>query len=163
LAAELNRFPSFEYIFLTLTLFMTVTSGDQVVVHYTGKLTDGQVFDSSAGKDPLQFEMGAGQLIPGFEAAVVNLKIGDSTTVEIKAEDAYGVRNPQLMLEVGKEQVPPDMKPEVGQSLQVQTQTGEVANVTVAEVRESSIILDANHPLAGKDLVFDIELVAVNP
>jgi len=142
---------------------MAVTSGDQVVVHYTGKLADGQVFDSSAGKEPLQFEMGAGQLIPGFEAAVVNLNIGDSTTVEIKAEDAYGARNPQLMLEVGKEQVPPDMKPEVGQNLQVQTQTGEVANVMVAEIREESIVLDANHPLAGQDLVFDIELVAVNP
>jgi peptidylprolyl isomerase len=141
---------------------MAVKNGDNVKVHYTGKLKDGSVFDSSRDREPLAFQLGAGQLIPGFEKAVVGMEVGDSTSVEIPPKDAYGDRNPEMIIEVSKQQVPPDLNPQVGQTLQVQQGNGQVANVVVHEVKSESIVLDANHPLAGKDLVFDIELVSVS-
>lgn len=140
---------------------MAVKNGDNVKVHYTGKFKDGSVFDSSRDREPLTFQLGAGQIIPGFEQAVVGMSVGDSTTIEIAPKDAYGDRNPEMMIEVSNEQVPPDLKPQIGQTLQVQQGNGQVANVVVAEIKPESIVLDANHPLAGKDLVFDIELVEV--
>lgn len=140
---------------------MAVKEGDNVKVHYTGKFKDGSVFDSSRDREPLTFQLGSGQLIPGFEKAVVGMEVGDSTTVEIEPKDAYGDRNPEMLIEVSKQQVPPDLNPQVGQTLQVQQGNGQVANVVVHELKPESIVLDANHPLAGKDLVFDIELVSV--
>jgi peptidylprolyl isomerase len=139
---------------------MAVKNGDNVKVHYTGKLKDGSVFDSSRDREPLAFQLGSGQLIPGFEKAVVGMEVGDSTTVEIEPKDAYGDRNPDMLIEISKQQVPPDLDPQVGQALQVQQGNGQVANVVVHELKPESIVLDANHPLAGKDLVFDIELVS---
>ncbi len=138
---------------------MSAKKGDKVKVHYTGKLRDGSVFDSSRERQPLEFELGAGQLIPGFESAVMGMNAGDSITVEIAPKDAYGDRDPQMMIEVPQTQVPEGMNPQVGQTLQVQQGNGQVANVVVAELRDESIILDANHPLAGKELIFEIELV----
>lgn len=138
---------------------MSAKKGDKVKVHYTGKLRDGSVFDSSRERQPLEFELGAGQLIPGFESAVMGMNTGDSTTVEIAPKDAYGDRDPEMMIEVPQTQVPEGMNPQVGQTLQVQQGNGQVANVVVAELRDESIILDANHPLAGKELIFEIELV----
>jgi len=140
---------------------MAVQNGDNVKVHYTGKLKDGSVFDSSRDREPLAFQLGSGQLIPGFEKAVIGMEVGDSTTVEIAPKDAYGDRNPEMLIEVSKQQVPADLNPQVGQTLQVQQGNGQVANVVVHELKPESIVLDANHPLAGKNLVFDIELVSV--
>lgn len=140
---------------------MPAKKGDQVKVHYTGKLKDGSVFDSSKDREPLAFELGAGQIIPGFEEAVMGMDQGDSTTVEIAPKDAYGDHNPEMLIEVDKAQVPEGMNPQVGQMLQVQRGDGGVSNVVVNEVKDASIVLDANHPLAGKDLIFEIELVEV--
>ncbi|MBF2063132.1 MAG: peptidylprolyl isomerase [Calothrix sp. C42_A2020_038] len=135
--------------------------GDTVTVHYTGKLTDGTVFDSSNGGDPLEFTIGSGQLIPGFEEAVVGMNAGDSKTTHIPVEQAYGSYRPDMVIEVDREQMPAELEPEVGQQLQIQQPTGQVIPVVVTDVSESTITLDANHPLAGEDLVFDIELVGI--
>ncbi len=140
---------------------MPAKNGDNVQVHYTGKLKDGSVFDSSREREPLAFQLGEGQIIPGFESAVVGMSEGDSTTIEIAPKDAYGERKEDMLMEVSKAQVPEGMNPKEGETLQVQTGEGQVANVVVHEVKPESIVLDANHPLAGKDLVFEIELVKV--
>jgi peptidylprolyl isomerase len=136
--------------------------GDTVRVHYTGRLADGSVFDSSAGRDPLQFKVGAGQVIAGFDEAVAGLNPGEKTTVEISVERAYGARRENLVTRVPRAQVPPNIHPEVGQRLQVQPNPGgQRINVTITEVTDEAITLDANHPLAGKELIFDIELVEI--
>jgi peptidylprolyl isomerase len=135
--------------------------GDTVTVHYTGKLTDGTVFDSSSGGDPLEFTIGTGQLIPGFEEAVVGMNAGDSKTTHIAVEQAYGSYRPDMVIEVDREQMPPELEPEVGQQLQIQQPTGQVIPVVITEISESTITLDANHPLAGEELVFDIQLVDI--
>ncbi|MCG8476620.1 MAG: peptidylprolyl isomerase [Cytophagales bacterium] len=138
--------------------------GSKVSVHYTGRLTDGTVFDSSEGRDPLAFEVGAGQMIPGFDAAVNGMSIGDKKTVTIPSEEAYGPKNEQMIMDVPKENLPEDMRAEVkeGMKLYMQTAQGQPVPVTVVGVEEASIKIDANHELAGKDLVFDIELVSVD-
>ena len=135
--------------------------GDTVKVHYTGKLEDGTVFDTSIERDPLQFTIGEGQLIPGFEQAVVGMSPGESKTVEIPADEAYGPYREELVMVVDRDQLPEDLQPEVGQQLQIRQPDGQTILVKVIDVSESSVTLDANHPLAGKDLTFDIELVEV--
>ncbi|TVR60763.1 MAG: peptidylprolyl isomerase [Gemmatimonadales bacterium] len=137
------------------------TQGSTVHVHYTGRTEDGTVFDSSADRDPLSFELGSGRVIPGFESAVEGMQIGDEKTVTIPSTDAYGPRRDELIHEVGREQLPPDLSPEVGQHLHLRTPDGQTMQVQVVEVGDESIALDANHPLAGKDLTFEIELVGV--
>lgn len=135
--------------------------GDNVKIHYTGKLDDGTVFDSSEGRDPLSFELGSGQVIPGFDEAVIGMSVGESKNVTIPSEKAYGPRNDQLVMEIPKSQVPSDINPEVNQQLQMGGPNGEIVMVTVTDVSDESITLDANPPLAGKELIFDIELVEV--
>ncbi|MGB3184201.1 MAG: peptidylprolyl isomerase [Cyclobacteriaceae bacterium] len=134
--------------------------GDKVKVHYTGRLKDGTVFDSSENREPLEFTLGNGQMIPGFEKAVDGMNVGDERTAEIVADEAYGQRQDNMVVNVPKEQVPPDIKPEVGQQLAINRE-GQNIPVVVADVTESEVILDANHPLAGKDLVFEIKLVEI--
>ncbi|MEZ4425197.1 MAG: peptidylprolyl isomerase [Gemmatimonadota bacterium] len=135
--------------------------GDVVHVHYTGRLQDGTVFDSSQQRDPLQFQVGAGQVIPGFESAVEGMEEGETRTATIEALNAYGPRNEDMMLTVPREQLPDGLEPEVGASLQVSTTEGQVYPVRIAELQEQTVVLDANHPLAGEDLTFDIELVRI--
>ena len=140
----------------------TVKEGDTVKVNYTGKLNDGTVFDTSEEREPLEFTLGQGQLIPGFEKAVTGLNEGDSTTVTIPTDEAYGERRDDLELEVAKNELPDNVEPEVGMQLQMQQQQSEQAiPVQITKVEEDKVMLDANHPLAGKDLTFDIELLEV--
>ena len=136
-------------------------SGDTVKIHYTGTLDDGTQFDSSAGRDPLEFEVGSGQVIPGFDSAVEGMAVGDKKSVTIQPEEAYGPRHDQLIQDVPRNQLPDDMTPAVGMELQAQNETGEVMRFSVTAVDEASITVDGNHPLAGKALNFDIELVAI--
>lgn len=136
-------------------------NGDKVKVHYTGTLKDGSVFDSSKDREPLEFTLGAGNMIPGFEKAVIGMKVGDVNKAEIESEEAYGPRRDDRMIEVPKSQVPENIKPEKGMQLALQQPNGQPLPVIVADVKEESILLDANHPLAGKDLVFEIELVEI--
>jgi len=137
-------------------------AGDSVKIHYTGTLDDGSQFDSSAGREPLEFELGSGQVIPGFEKAVDGMAVGESKSVNIPAEDAYGVHHAQMVQEVPRSALPDDLAPEVGMNLQAQGPDGQMLNLVVAEVRDDSIIVDGNHPLAGKALNFDIELVSID-
>lgn len=136
--------------------------GDQVAVHYTGKLTDGTVFDSSEGRDPLAFELGAGMMIKGFDTAVDGMAIGEKVTAKIPAAEAYGEANEELIFDIPKSNFPPDLNPAVGQQLAMSQPNGQQVPVKVKEVKEESVVIDANHDLAGKDLVFDIELVSIN-
>ncbi len=136
-------------------------TGDTVKVHYTGKLDDGTVFDTSADREPLQFTIGQGQLIPDFEQAVVGMNPGESKTVQIPSDNAYGPHHEEMVMEVRRKEFPADLDPEVDQRLQVQQQDGQTFAVTVTAVSESSVTLDANHPLAGKDLTFDVQLTEI--
>lgn len=136
-------------------------SGDTVKIHYTGTLDDGTQFDSSSGRDPLQFTLGSGQVIPGFDKAVEGMTVGDSKTVNIPAEDAYGHRHEQMVQEVPRTALPQDLEPREGMALQARGQDGQVLNLTVTAVGDESITVDGNHPLAGKALNFDIELVDI--
>lgn len=138
-----------------------VKKGDTIRVHYTGKLEDGQEFDSSLKRDPLQFEVGTGSMIKGFENAVVDLKPGDKKTVTIVPEEAYGERDENLLIKMPKKSVPEGVIPEIGMRLQLANQQGQAVPVVVTEVLDDSLRLDANHPLAGKTLVFDIEVVEI--
>lgn len=136
-------------------------TGDTVRVHYTGKLDDGTVFDSSVERDPLEFTIGSGAIIPGFEQAVIGMSPGDSKTELIPTDRAYGPYQEEMVLTVDRQQMPSELQPEVGQQLQLQHPTGEVIPVIITEVSHSTITLDANHPLAGEDLTFDISLVEI--
>ncbi|HMG82493.1 MAG TPA: FKBP-type peptidyl-prolyl cis-trans isomerase [Ferruginibacter sp.] len=138
-----------------------VKAGDLVKVHYTGKLINGEQFDSSVGREPLEFTVGAGQMIKGFDDAMPGMTIGQKKTVNIPAADAYGEKNDDAIIEFPKENVPPDMKLEPGMQLTLSNQQGQPVPVVVVDVREDVIVLDANHFLAGKELVFDIELVEI--
>lgn len=135
--------------------------GDNVQVHYTGKLNDGSIFDSSTGREPLAFTVGAGQMIPGFDKAVHGMKVGDKQTVTIPFMEAYGERREEMVIHVPAEQVPADMKPQVGDRLAVNQPDGQQIPVMVTSVTDEHVTLDANHELAGKDLIFDIELVQI--
>jgi len=135
--------------------------GDTVKVHYTGKLEDGTVFDTSVDCDPLQFTIGEGQIIPGFEQAVLGMNPDESKTIKIPTDEAYGTRREEMVMVVDRNQLPADLNPAVGQQLQNRQPDGQTIVVTVTEVSESSVTVDANHPLAGKDLSFDIQLVEI--
>ncbi|RPD44769.1 MULTISPECIES: FKBP-type peptidyl-prolyl cis-trans isomerase [Chitinophagaceae] len=140
-----------------------VQNGDKVKVHYHGKLRSGETFDSSEGRDPLEFTVGGGQVIPGFDQGVMGMQVGDKRTVEIDVANAYGDKSQEMIIEFPKSQFPPEMNPEVGQQLMMNNGQGQQFPVTVAEIKEESVVLDANHPLAGQDLIFDIELVEIVP
>jgi peptidylprolyl isomerase len=133
--------------------------GDSVKVHYTGKLDDGTVFDSSVGREPLDFTVGAGQLIAGFDEAVVGMAVGEKKTVRVAAEQAYGPHNPEMTLQVPRSDLPADIQPELGMQLEASQEGGHSMVVTVVEVTDESVTFDANHPLAGKALTFEIEVV----
>jgi peptidylprolyl isomerase len=138
-----------------------VKNGDKIKVHYHGKLRSGETFDSSQGREPLEFTVGSGQVIKGFDEGVKGMKVGDKKTVEIPVQDAYGEKQQEMMIEFPKDQFPSDMKPEVGMQLMMTNGSGQNFPVTIAEVKENSVVLDANHPLAGQDLIFDLELVSI--
>ncbi|HUR10026.1 MAG TPA: peptidylprolyl isomerase [Flavitalea sp.] len=138
-----------------------VKKGDTVKVHYHGRLSDGTTFDSSTGRDPLQFEVGSGQVIKGFEDGVTGMNVGDKKTIQIGVEDAYGPKDENMLVEFPKTNFPEDLKPEVGMQLNMTNGGGQVIPVTIVEVGEESVILDANHPLAGQDLIFDIEIMEI--
>jgi FKBP-type peptidyl-prolyl cis-trans isomerase 2 len=135
--------------------------GDSVKIHYTGRLEDGTVFDSSSDREPLEFTINQGQVIPGFEEAVLGMTPGESKTEKIPMDQAYGPHREEMVLEVSREQIPPDLNPEVGQQLQIQQANGQSVPVFVTDVTDAQITLDANHPLAGEDLTFDIQLVEI--
>jgi len=135
--------------------------GNKVKVHYTGTLDDGTIFDSSVNRDPLEFTLGKGQLLKKFEEGVVGLAIGDSITIQIPAADGYGLHNEKLVAKVPLSHLPGDVNPEMGMKLQTQTTDGQPMTVTIVEMDEKNITVDANHELAGKDLNFDIELVEI--
>lgn len=136
-----------------------VEDGCKVQVHYTGKLNDGTVFDSSKDRDPLEFTVGQGQVIPGFEQAVVGMETGDSKQVTISCQDAYGERRQDMILEVPKEKIPEEIPQNVGQQLMLRHPEGQEFPAFIVEVSDETITLDANHPLAGEDLNFEIELI----
>ena len=135
--------------------------GDTVKVHYTGKLEDGSVFDSSLQRDPLEFTIGEGQIIPGFEKAVVGMEAGQNKTVQIESAEAYGPRYEEMVQVVERTQIPDDISLEVGAQLQANHPQGGPIILTVTDLSDAEVTLDANHPLAGKDLTFEIELVAL--
>ena len=135
--------------------------GDTVKIHYTGSLEDGTVFDSSQDRDPLEFTLGEGKVISGFESAVEGMEEGETKTAEIPSDEAYGPRRDDLLLTVARDQLPEDLEPEVGDQLEMRTQDGQAFPVVVTQVGDEQVQLDANHPLAGKDLTFDIELVEI--
>jgi len=139
----------------------TPQTGQTVKVHYTGTLEDGTQFDSSAGRDPLEFTMGEGQVIPGFEQALSDMEIGDTKTVNIPAEEAYGPHQPELVQQVAREQIPADIELAVGVQLQAQGPEGQVFRLVVTELDDANVTLDGNHPLAGKALTFELELVEI--
>ena len=136
-------------------------SGDTVRIHYTGTLDDGTQFDSSDGRDPLEFALGGGQVIPGFDSAVDGMAVGESKSVTIPPDEAYGQRHEQLAQQVPRTTLPEDMEPAVGMQLQTQSPDGQVMNLVVKEVADDTITVDANHPLAGQALTFAIELVEI--
>lgn len=136
-------------------------SGDTVRIHYTGTLADGSVFDSSEGRDPLEFQLGSGQVIPGFDTGVTGMAVGEKKTIHIPCADAYGDVNPQAMQAVPRADIPDHIPLDLGTQLQMQAPNGQVVMVTVAEVTDETVTLDANHPLAGKDLTFALELVEI--
>lgn len=136
-----------------------VMRGYNVKVHYTGKLNDGTVFDTSVGSEPLGFAVGSGQVIAGFDEAVMGMEVGESKVVHIPVDKAYGVRNEEMVMQVPIEQVPPDLHPEIGLRLEMGGVNGEIMRVVVTDITATHITLDANPPLAGKELTFTIELV----
>lgn len=136
-------------------------TGDTVRIHYTGTLADGSTFDTSAGRDPLEFTVGSGQIIPGLDRAIPGMNVGETRTVTVPAAEAYGDRNPDGVQSVPRAQVPDHIPLDPGTQLQVQTGDGRTLPVTVTEVTADEVVLDANHPLAGKDLTFEVELVEI--
>ena len=138
-----------------------VKENDTIKLHYTGKLTDGQVFDSSVEREPIEFTVGEGKIIPGLEKGVIDMKVNEKKTIEIAKDEAYGEASDELFQEVKKEQLPEDIKPEVGMGLVSKNPDGSERQLRVADVKDDHIVVDANHPLAGKDLVFDVELVEI--
>ena len=137
------------------------TSGDTVRIHYTGTLDDGSTFDSSRERDPLEFKLGSGQVIAGFDAAVEGMTVGEAKTVNIPADQAYGTHDPSRAQSFPRDKIPANIPLEIGTQLQLQSAQGHPIQVRVAEVTDEAVVLDANHPLAGKDLTFDIELVEI--
>jgi peptidylprolyl isomerase len=139
----------------------TVKKGDTVKVHYTGRFDNGEVFDSSQGREPLQFKVGTQEIIKGLEEAVLGMQPGEKKNVTVNPEEGYGSHNKNLLMEMPKEKIPDDISPEKGMPLQLVNKKGEAIPVVVTEIHDKSIKLDANHPLAGKVLYFDLELVEI--
>ncbi|WP_018613842.1 FKBP-type peptidyl-prolyl cis-trans isomerase [Segetibacter koreensis] len=138
-----------------------VKSGDTVKVHYHGKLTDGTTFDSSEGREPLEFEVGSGSVIAGFDSGVTGMTVGEKKTINIPVDEAYGQKQEDLFMEFPRDRFPEDVTPEVGMQLNMSNGSGQNFPVIIREVKEDAVILDANHPLAGEDLTFDLELVEI--
>ena len=138
-----------------------VKDGDTVKVHYTGKLENGDVFDSSREQEPFEFTVGNKAVIPGFEKGVLGMEVGDTKTIEIPPEEAYGEKQEELVVEVKKSEFPEDITPTVGQRLQIKQGDGNPIVVTITDLTEESITLDANHPLAGYTLFFDVEVIEI--
>ena len=138
-----------------------VKSGDKVRVHYHGKLSDGSTFDSSEGRDPLEFEVGSGSVIVGFDIGVTGMQVGQKKTVSIPVEDAYGPKQDDMIMEFSRDRFPEDMVPEIGMQLNMSNGAGQNFPVVIREVEETTVLLDANHPLAGEELVFDLELIEI--
>lgn len=138
-----------------------VKKGDTVKVHYHGKLTDGTTFDSSEGREPLEFEVGGGMVIPGFDSGVTGMTIGEKKTILIPNLEAYGPKQDEMIMEFPKERFPADMVPEVGMQLNMNNGSDQNFPVIIVEVKDEVVVLDANHPLAGEDLTFDLELVEI--
>ena len=162
-----NRYLVLPVILLLVGVMMSGCStkvakdGDIVDVHYTGTLEDGSEFDSSEGRDPLQFTLGAGQMIPGFERAVYGMKVGETKTVTIPAAEAYGPHDEDLVMEVDRDELPEGMEPAVGMQIGIAYEGGQQGQATIVDVTETTVTLDANHFLAGKDLIFEIKLVRI--
>jgi peptidylprolyl isomerase len=140
---------------------MSVQSGNTIKIHYHGRLNDGTVFDSSNGRPPLEFTVGSGSVIKGFDEGVKGMSVGDKKTIEIPFLEAYGAEDPSMIIEFPKDQLPEDLQPEPGMQLTMNNAAGDQFPVVVTEVNPDSIVLNANHPLAGKDLIFDLELVEI--
>ena len=138
-----------------------VKTGDTVQVHYTGRLESGEQFDSSRERDPLQFTLGNGELIPGFENAVIGMNLGDVKTIQIPSQEAYGPYMENMKITVDKAKLPEDMELKIGMNLTLRGSDERKLNVRVIDIAENTVKMDANHPLAGKDLMFDIELVKI--
>ena len=136
-------------------------TGDTVKVHYTGKLDDGTTFDTSADREPMEFTIGQGQLIPDFEEAVIGMNPDESKTIQIPADKAYGPYREDMVMKIERDRLPADLEPKVDQKLQMSHPNGQATVVTIIEVNESQVTLDGNHPLAGKDLTFDIRLTEI--
>ena len=132
-----------------------------IKVNYTGKLSNGQIFDTSEGKEPIEFVLGQERLIPGFEKGLIDMKLNEKKIIEIAKDQAYGEPNPNLIQEVKKAELPQDMEPKVGMGLVSKSPEGQEINLMVVEVKEDSIVIDGNHPLAGHDLIFDVEVVEI--
>ena len=132
-----------------------------IKVNYTGKLSNGQIFDTSEGKEPIEFILGQGRLIPGFEKGLIDMKLNEKKTIEIAKDQAYGDVNDNLIQEINKAELPQDMEPKVGMGLVSKSPDGKEINLMVVEVKDESIVIDGNHPLAGHDLIFDVEVVEI--
>ena len=137
-------------------------AGDTVKVHYTGKLEDGSIFDSSRDREPFELTIGSGSTIAGFENGIVGMAVGDTITITIPPEEAYGPKREELVSTISRDQIPPNITPEVGQQLQMQHPSGDIVNVTITDVMPDSVTFDANHPLAGETLIFEIELIEIS-
>jgi len=140
---------------------ITAQKNHKIKIHYKGTLSDGSVFDESFGREPLEFVVGSGMVIPGFDNGVIGMAVGERKTILIPAADAYGHRSDDLIIEFHKESIPDDMKLEVGDIMQLQLAPNQIVNVEVIELKENSVVFDANHKLADKDLTFELELVSV--
>lgn len=140
---------------------MQVKTGDVVRVHYTGTLVDGSQFDSSVGRNPLEFTVGAGQMIAGFDAGVLGMAVGEKKTLQIDPDHGYGQSNPEAIIEFPRTNVPEGMELEIGMQLNLQNEYGQPVPVVIMEIREDVVVMDANHSLAGKDLIFEVELVEI--
>lgn len=138
-----------------------VKSGDKVKVHYHGRLTNGETFDKSEGRAPLEFEVGSGMVIKGFDDGVTGMTVGEKKTINIPFSEAYGPKNPDMIIEMPKDRFPQDMEIEIGMPLAMSDGQGHQFQVVVVQIKEEAVVLDANHPLAGQDLVFDLELVEI--
>jgi len=138
-----------------------VKQGDKIKVHYHGKLTSGETFDSSAGREPLEFEVGSGMVIKGFDDGVTGMKVGEKKTINIPSDEAYGPVNPDMLMDFPKERFPADMQMELGMQLMMSDPSGQQFPVKINEIKDDVIVLDGNHPLAGEELIFDLELVEI--